>query len=356
MAIQSHSSAKKAVITIQDVINQIWLDVSGKETQEAATYSYYWLAGQVAHTGLLIAGHILLYNILSLLNSFPYNVNNSSALILIVLVAFWEIKSVIRVMKQETKFPSNKNEIKKNAFIAAFYMWIGVGIGWASYLPTMYSIGITLFLIGIFLLVAFPELKLKIIWQKAGLPYLSRLPSINVDVSNEDKNNILSFIKACDAETGDQKQIIIFGKIGTGRTRLSAAIGTELALLKTKLRYLGLDKLLELFEYNAQYSGPKNINYWRWSDCGLLVIDDVELSISALKSYTDGQRQLLDSSHHLEKSLNSFSKTISSSQIGNLSSVYSVWVVGDAPERELWIRTIRDICQAKTDPLIVDIK
>jgi len=93
------------------------------------------------------------------------------------------------------------------------------------------------------------------------------------------------------------RQIVIGGPIGSGRTEMAAAIGTEFAFNGRKVRYVTLTQLLEFADGmpvgmhpdmhdpnsspNRNDAGPDNIQYWPWLDAQVLIIDDIGPLISA---------------------------------------------------------------------------
>jgi hypothetical protein len=96
-------------------------------------------------------------------------------------------------------------------------------------------------------------LRQKIIWQKASLRYLSRFADMNANISPEDAELIQRFVDE-PFEPGAPRQIIIAGPIGSGRTPVVSAIGTELAFKGRKLRYLSFDMLMEISDQHANAS------------------------------------------------------------------------------------------------------
>src|SRR6185436_19657185 len=94
----------------------------------------------------------------------------------IIAVSFWEWMSYrSEVKKPIVNFPLDKQLLRKNAIAAAMYMWIGAGLGYSFHLNYMSALGWSLLLYGAALLGAPFWLRQKIVWQKAGLPYLFRL-------------------------------------------------------------------------------------------------------------------------------------------------------------------------------------
>src|SRR4029078_8831416 len=123
-------------------------------------------------------------------------------------------------------------------------------------------------------------LRQKIIWQKAALPYLSRLADIEPTMSKEAAKALQTLVDEEAPPTAKPAQVIVAGPVGSGRTRLAASIGTEFAFKNVKTRYVSIQSLLE-FASAAQPpefpddSGPINVMYWPWSEAQVIIIDDV---------------------------------------------------------------------------------
>jgi hypothetical protein len=146
----------------------------------------------------------------------------------------------------------------------------------------------------------------KIIWQKAALPFLYRLADVNDEsIKDEDARLLTEFVneaappekKGEPPQKVSPRQIVIGGPIGSGRTEMAAAIGTEFAFKGRKVRYVTLTQLLEFADSmpvgtdpdmhdptsspNRNDAGPDNIQYWSWLDAQVLIIDDIGPLISA---------------------------------------------------------------------------
>ena len=98
--------------------------------------------------------------------------------------------------------------------------------------------------------------------------------------SSEDAKPLQSLIDAGAPPLTEPCQIIIGGPIGSGRTSMAAGIGTEFAFKQNKVRYLGLDCLLEFATNATEHvfpddAGPATISYWPWSQAQVVIIDGV---------------------------------------------------------------------------------
>jgi hypothetical protein len=185
-------------------------------------------------------------------------------------------------------------------------------------------------------------------WQKASLPYLSRLAGVRKTISQHDADEVRGMMQQEVPPEGEPRQIIIFGAIGTGRTSLASAIGTEFAFSSNKVRYLTLTKFVELAEESARYPGPRNIGYWHWANAQVLVLDDVS---TALEPCMSGEKPV--------DQVDLFRRIMHCGEEKGwacLKNRHTVWVVGDIkvdPER--WVEVISEICSSQTPPVVVHL-
>jgi hypothetical protein len=175
------------------------------------------------------------------------------------------------------------------------------------------------------ILLSFPWLRQKIIWQKAALPYLSRLADAGPTVLDEDARHLQRIIDEGAPPATTPCAVLIGGPIGSRRTALAAAIGTEFAFKNCKVRYLSLDALLE-FAATASAptpfpddTGPEAIEYWRWSEAQVVIIDDVGPLIASQEAKLDANVERFK--QLLETDLKSIAEV--------LRRCHTVWVVGD---------------------------
>jgi hypothetical protein len=264
-------------------------------------------------------------------------------LITVVFVGSWELSAYRSSVKKATgAFPLDRKLLRDNAFVATAYMVIGAlislafhlrGLGpwpWGleSWLPlpawaTAWLLGIASIIAAI--LLAFPWLRQKIIWQKAALPYLSRLADAAPTILDEDAKALQAIIDGGAPPHTAPRAVLVGGPIGSRRTDMAAAIGTEFAFKNCKVRYINLDALLE-FAATASAPppfpddyGPKTINYWPWSEAQVVIIDGVGPLIAAQDA-------------ELEANVKRFKNLLETDlkPIGEvLRGCHTVWVVGD---------------------------
>ncbi|MGZ5805428.1 MAG: hypothetical protein ACXWJT_14805, partial [Xanthobacteraceae bacterium] len=257
-------------------------------------------------------------------------------------------------------FPLDERLLRDNAIIASIYMIIGAGIGLAFHLGLPWNaIGlIALLVIGAIL--APPWIRQKIIWQKAALPYLFRLADAQRTVGPEVAQALQKLIDKGAPPHAPPYQVIVGGPVGSGRTSLAAGIGTEFAFRKSTVRYLSLDTLLEHAAQKpnphfADDTGPPNINYWRWSESQVIIIDDIGPLISTQE---EEQRANLE---QFRKILNNGLANIAPV----LARCHTVWVIGDLHTEgqttlvghvlDEFARVVAEFCKGQREALVVEL-
>lgn len=294
-------------ITDQYLLGQFWRDIYGKEVQSAATFSYTWTADQMGHVCIgLVLDFILTVVAYELLSAGESWYEAVGFLVSALGVSVWEYcayRSDVtkalgisfwqycaprsEVAKTKHGFPLDEPLLRANAIIAAGYMVIGAAVGWAFHGEACIALPAFLVLVALSILLAPRWLREKIVWQKAAIPYLSRLADFDpeatpgtVRIAQTVVNDLQAMIEADAPPAGTPRQVVIGGPIGSGRTTLACGIGTEFAFKKVCVRYLSFDTLIELaatldFETGPIPPGPPNIGYWPWSRSQVLIIDDV---------------------------------------------------------------------------------
>jgi hypothetical protein len=333
-------------ITTKDLLRQAWVDACGKEVQTAATYSYTWLADQFGHVclgilaafigtwiaGWTIDGYRAFSNgagwreIVSAALDAPFAEGRGWGLALAICgAALWEWNAYRTSVKNATgTFPLDSKLLRANAIIAAAYIALGAILGFAFHNKAIWALLITLAVVVAAVLLAPPWLRQKIIWQKGAIPYLFRLADAARTIGPDDARALQTLIDAGSPPATPPCQVVIGGPIGSGRTPMAAGIGTEFAFRKNKVRYLGLDALLEFAAIASGHpypddAGPTTINYWPWSEAQVVIIDDVGPLIAANQPAQEA------SLSHFAAILENELKGLA----GVLSQCHTVWVIGD---------------------------
>lgn len=306
------------VITSADILQQIKADLIDKEVQSAATYSYLWMADQMGHIGigLLVAAAVsALVSIFGSLTVWWH---------WLVAAALLGAVPVVKEIKDFRKFDVAANPyfavdrplLVRNASTATLYMLAGLLIGVVVAMPlplvatlppwvfAVWRIDITItpsllarlaIIVAVAILAAsgaWRWLRQKIVWQKAALPYLSRLSRVEVAFASAAPDDpgptIRTYITGAGRVDGGktERPLLLLGPLGVGKTDLAAAIGTEAAFAGAKVRYVTFSKLAQsalaqrraldrVQAIDAADAGPPNILYWQWRRAQLVVVDDI---------------------------------------------------------------------------------
>jgi hypothetical protein len=293
-----------------EIWRQINLDAGGKEVESAATYSYMWLADQVGHMGLGILLSFATTTVASLLSGqdgTPFDADAQARwlglLAAVALAILWEVSAYRGSARPipGSPFKVDTRLLKANAVVAAFYMALGAVMGRALLEDWYVATPIILLLIGVAFRVAFPWVRQKIIWQKAGMPFLNRLACFPVEMDRRSGDLLADLVaqpQPADAPGALPTLVVVEGPAESGRTSLGAAIGTEHAFAGRSVRYLPFSKLVEVaalrdFELGRP-TGPANIVYWPWSTAQVLIIDDIGPLLAAEAQTDDHVRQAID--------------------------------------------------------------
>jgi hypothetical protein len=352
-------------ISDKHIIKQFWLDIYGKEVQTPVTYSYVWMADQMGHVCLGIIINFALT--LGLRFALPWigiasDRDEIGGLLLgSLVVSVWEFSAFRSSAKVATGvFPLDRKLLRDNAIIAALYMVIGVVIGYVFHKSELIGIAgfIAMVLVGV--IFAPSWLRQKIIWQKAALPYLFRLADAQRTVGSDIARELQALIDQDAPPSELPRQVVIGGPIGSGRTDIAAGIGTEFAFKRARVRYLSLAELLEFAAQPpdpdfADDTGPKNINYWAWSQAQVLIIDDIGPLISAKTQA--GQADLGQFQLTLAHGLGPIAAM--------LAKCHTVWVIGDlraagqsamkGQALDDFARVIGEFCKAQQPVLVVEL-
>lgn len=334
-----------------DVVRQFKRDVYDKEVQSAATYSYLWLADQMGHIGLGILLTIIVGLICQLLSHSSYVRVIVPMALSLGGCAVWEVNAFRTYAGKATGvFPPDTKMLASNAAVASLYMFIGVALGmswmcallfsetfflWPSRVWTWIGIATTLASAVTALGVAYPWVRQKMIWQKAGMPFLFRLANAPDTVSPDDAKKLQDYaerhLRAAASREAPTPVVVLSGELWAGKTSIACGIGTEAAFRNLRVRYVTFDKLGQMAAAHDDDLGPSNINYWRWRASELVIIDDIN-SGSATDDYTD---------------LDDFKAITAKYGLpGCFAGRITVWVIGPKEDAELaeWQKAIAAVC------------
>ena len=273
------------LITPGLLLKQFWLDIYGKEVQSAATYSYLWMADQLGHVCIGIILDFALVALASLVWGAGFLSEGAGFAGAAAIVSAWEASAYRSDAREaDGPFPLDRRLLRSNAVIAASYMGLGAALGWAFHLRLCLALVISVALAALAVALAPFWLRQKIIWQKAGLPYLCRLADAPRDMTRPAAAALQRVIERAVPPEGGPRQIILAGPVGSGRTSLASGVGTEFAFRARTVRYISLDRLIEFAAvYDSSVgpsslgddSGPANIGYWPWPEAQVVIIDDI---------------------------------------------------------------------------------
>lgn len=307
-----------------DVLRQIKVDLIDKEVQSAATYSYLWLADQMGHVGIglliaaVVSAAVSIFG--SLTNECHWLIAAAALGALPVAKEAWDFRKFDA--GANPYFAVDRLLLAGNAATATLYMLAGLVVGVVVAMPlpfvgpaawtwTVLGVDVTitqLLLTRVAIVIGIAILSMsgvlwwvpqKIIWQKAALPYLSRLSRVEVafapDDADDDRRKIENYIAGADKVDGKKTEppLLLLGPLGVGKTSLAAAIGTEAAFAGAKVRYVSFSKLAQSAlaqrrahgreqVIDAADAGPPNILYWQWRRAQLVIVDDIRPGLGEL--------------------------------------------------------------------------
>jgi hypothetical protein len=357
-------------ITLMELLKQSKSDITGKEVQSAATYSYTWTADQVGHICIgMVLNCIVTFFAAKIPPLFFHHISEWTANLVglagaALIATLWEVHAYYSCVAQATgRFPLDKTLLRNNALIAIVYMAMGAVVVFGFTQPGLWPVWTLLSVFCIALICARPWLRQKIIWQKAALPYLFRLADANgKSISKTAASVLQTLIDQGVPPKAPARQVVIGGPIGSGRSSLATGIGTEFAFRNAKVRYLSFAALLEfsmaidkLRESKfPEDSGPKNIRYWAWNEAQVLIIDDIGPVIGSqhAKTWIDQFRSLLALELYPIAEI--------------VARCHTVWILGNrsgnqttlTPDVALapFAAAIAEFCESRCDPLIVELE
>ncbi len=366
LLLRSNDHPRSPQISYGELFKQFKADVYGKEVQSAATYSYMWMADQMGHVcvGILV-NRITTFGARHLWQFFGWHsfAEIAGLIAAIAIVAVWEASTFFS-SEQSAKglFPLGRELLRDNAIIATLYMALGGVVGFGFHIGLPWSDVVVIIACTIIAIWLAPRwLRQKIIWQKAALPYLSRLADVEPTMGQEAAKMLQELLDNGAPPKVKPAQVIIGGPVGSGRTQLAAGIGTEFAFKNVKTRYISIQSLLE-FASAAQPpdfpddSGPVNVNYWPWSESQVIIIDDVGPLIAPQR---DQHEDVLD---HFRGILNDELKSVAPV----LANCHTVWVIGDlCPPGKTQLAgevlnkfaaAVSDYVEGKEKPLVIELR
>lgn len=370
-----------------DVFHQIKVDLLDKEVQSAATYSYLWLADQMGHIGiglLIAAAAAAFVSVFGSLSIWWHWVIAAAALAAIpVAKEVWDFRKFNASANRY--FAVDRLLLIANAGTATLYMLAGILLGVVMAMPLPFVAATTwtcavlgidmtiteLLLVRIAIVLGVTILAVsgvlwwvqqKIVWQKAALPYLSRLSRVEVAFAppapDDPGPTIERYIAGASKVDGSATEapLLLLGPLGVGKTDLAAAIGTEAAFAGAKVRYVPFSKLAQSAlaqrrahdraeAIDAADAGPPNILYWQWRRAQLVIVDDIRPGL--------GERDYIDLEEFRERFAED--RKLGVDGLRTLCRRRSVWAIGVTEAEEAdWIAAFAKLFGVP--PLVVRLR
>src|SRR6266699_928129 len=317
LLLRSNDHPRSPQISYGELFKQFKADVYGKEVQSAATYSYMWMADQMGHVyvGILV-NRITTFGARHLWQFFGWHsfAEIAGLIAAIAIVAVWEASTFFS-SEQSAKglFPLGRELLRDNAIIATLYMALGGVVGFGFHIGLPWSDVVVIIACTIIAIWLDPRwLRQKIIWQKAALPYLSRLADVEPTMGQEAAKMLQELLDNGAPPKVKPAQVIIGGTV--------------------------------------------NVNYWPWSESQVIIIDDVGPLIAPQR---DQHEDVLD---HFRGILNDELKSVAPV----LANCHTVWVIGDlCPPGKTQLAgevlnkfaaAVSDYVEGKEKPLVIELR
>lgn len=344
-------------VTFTAMLRQLGADLIGKDSYRGVTLTYAWLANQLGHFTLGFIPTLLVFNVWFAGGSLQRPELWAAGCV----AAFWFLFEVYNFLGPLLK---NKRSIARGIYIpkksTPDYQfqpsWANVAFDTATdivYFATG-AFSAALFIepvfspngwivIALLAVLAYPAyfwFKTRIYLQTALYPMQSRLSQWNGPISENDKTDILNFIRHCTgrAEPCPGKHLLIFGPSKSGKTALAVGIATEVSNRHVACSYTTAMKLYCLFHEEAS-SPARGGPLWTWRDSGLLVIDDINPGEPVANDLVDaaGFRTFIDKLADVPASANR----------ERLCSANVIWVLGNKREnvtgKDAWEAMLKEI-------------
>ena len=348
------------------ILGQAFRDFVGKDVQQTTTYSYVWSADQGGHFMLGFVPTFVLYWACVLVHETfhvtlyagEYGMLYTAAVVMTAWTALelYDLyDSISKIRRSTGYFVANTLNLIWNVVTALFYFSLGAFVASMSAFGPGHALAAFVGLFFVQVPMAMWWLRIKIIFQQAGLPYLYRLPNYDgrfdvgdtrvaptrtdpavqqvVTFINGMRERPANVMKTDTSEPVTRRHLIVSGPRNSGKTSLGVGIGTEYAFNGGIGRYITMSELAQIVGTRAaqgmspaaaagwapswplwhphgslpsqrgRTAAPDDNEFndgrilWRWASVDLLIIDDVvELLLPARRALEsrlqgDGFRQ-----------------------------------------------------------------
>lgn len=279
-------SFTKTTFSIKEMIKQIKDDLWCKEVATGYTVTYTWMANQLGHFAIGFAPTIILSSIAAAI----FGATPLIALVALLPALFMIYKEqgdiAVEKKRSDTNpgiFPLNIGDIKKNAWTANLFTFVGACVAGSVALTGLIPVVGSLLPLVVLLILTVPCVFVMRYWltkkkcfQQSGLPFTYRLSYFS-------ENNMKNTLEECQKTInefmdGNIDSLIISGPVKSGKTTLGVSIGTELAFKQIKVRYIELFDLLESISFVKE--PPVHFAYvlWDLGEVDVIIIDDVDMT------------------------------------------------------------------------------
>lgn len=262
-------------VSFVQVIRQAVSDWFGKEVQTGYTVTYIWMANQFGHFTL---GFLFSFLAFWLVELFGGSLAHPWGWLLAVpvgLFLFWSAKEIYdyqqAVRGAPKVFPVDHLAIALDAATAVYFISYGLVVAYASLISPLAAVVAFFVLLLTTLIPGVYWLSQKLVFQRAGLPFLYRLADFPVPLAKADVERVLQLFNL----RGPWKHLLITGAPGSGRTSFAVGIGSEHAFKLGKARYTTFFKFLALARQPQEPRIQDGQELWPWRSVNLVLIDDV---------------------------------------------------------------------------------
>jgi hypothetical protein len=319
------------------LLQTLFNDLIGKDSQRGITLTYGWLANQVGHFSLGFIPACIAYGISGNLFWSCIGVGSSWTL----FESFNILSPLFKTTGKGGRIFSLKwGNIVFDTITDLIFFWTGC---YSMYIIsgefTMLQI-IPGFLLLIGLLIGTRYwYKTKLFQQRAMFPFQFRLSQWNGKLLPDDKRSIDEFL----IEGPKSVHYLIFGEQGSGKTALAVGMGNEFAIQHHSVRYSTFFKWVSNIHSKQM---DKDENSWNWDEASLLIIDDVNPGIP-IEANKFGASEVFGLIH-----------SSGSATLERLISRNCFWILGAIPEtdkEENWVDMLIELGMERNQIVIIHL-